>query len=147
MKLTVQVKLQPTPQQAQSLLDTLQCANDAANYVSEWAWQHRTFRKYPMQKALYYRIKDEFGLSAQIVVRVIAKVSDAYKVDRKTKRVFRKHGSIAYDCRILRWYQASSQVTMSTVDGRIRLGYRSDERARRLLLCQQGETDLLIRDG
>ena len=61
MKLTVQVKLQPTPQQAQSLLDTLQCANDAANYVSEYSWQNRTFGKYAIQKALYYRIKDKLA--------------------------------------------------------------------------------------
>lgn len=147
MKLTVQVKLQPTPQQAQSLLDTLRCANDAANYVSEYSWQNRTFGRYAIQKALYYRIKNAFGLSAQAVVRLIAKVSDAYKVDSKTKRIFRKHGSIAYDSRILRWYQERSEVTMNTISGRERIPYQSDERARRLLKCQQGETDLLLRDG
>ncbi len=147
MKLTVQVKLQPTPEQTRSLRETLERANDAANYVSEWVWQNSTFRQYAIQKALYYRVKDEFELSAQIVVRVIAKVADAYKLDKKRKRTFRKHGSIAYDKRILRWYQAPSEVTMNTVDGRIRLGYQSDERARRLLLSQLGETDLLLRDG
>ncbi len=150
--MTVQVKLQPTPQQASSLLDTLHRANDAANYVSEWAWQNRTFGKYAIQKALYYRIKDEFALSSQMVVRVIAKVSAAYKSDRqhkrtRTKRVFRKYGSIAYDSRLLHWYQTRSEVTINTLCGRERIPYQSDERARQMLLCQQGETDLLLRDG
>jgi len=36
---------------------------------------------------------------------------------------------------------------MNTLDGRIQVGYQSDERTRRLLLCQQGETDLILRDG
>lgn len=147
MKLTAQVKLQPTPQQARSLHETLERANCATNFVSEWAWQNRTFGQYTIQKALYYRIKDEFGLSAQIVVRVIAKVADAYKLDKARKRTFRMHGSIAYDSRILRWYQDKSHVTLNTIDGRIRIPYQSDERARRLLLSQQGETDLLMRDG
>jgi RAB protein geranylgeranyltransferase component A len=64
------------------LRETLEKANDAANYVSEWAWQNRTLGQYTLHKALYYRVKDEFGLSAQIVVRVIAKVADAYKLDK-----------------------------------------------------------------
>jgi IS605 OrfB family transposase len=147
MKLTAIVKLQPTPEHAQSLRETLEKANDAANYVSEWAWQNLTFGQYTLHKALYYRVKAEFGLSAQIVVRVIAKVADTYKLDKKTKRVFRKHGSIAYDDRILRWYQAKSEVTLNTLSGRMRIPYLSDERTRRLLQNQQGETDLILRDG
>lgn len=147
MKLTVAVKLTPTPEQARTLLRTLQCANDAANMVSEWVWQNRTFGQYAIHNSLYYRLRDEFGLSAQLVVRVIAKVADAYKLDKKRKRTFRRHGSIAYDSRILNWYQAKSEVTMNTLDGRIRLSYLSDERARRLLQNQQGETDLLYKDG
>lgn len=55
MKLTVQVKLCPSPQQASSLLQTLERANDAANFVSNWSFQHRTFHKYSVQKALYFR--------------------------------------------------------------------------------------------
>ncbi len=150
MKLTVTVKLQPSEEQAHSLRETLERANDAANYVSEWAWQNRTFGQYTLHKALYYRVKDEFGLSAQIVVQVFAKVADAYKLnkgEKKSKRTFRKHGSIAYDDRILRWYQHKSEVTMNTLTGRVRIPYQSDERARRLLQNQQGETDLILRDG
>ena len=147
MKLTAAVKFQPSQDQVSALLRTLEAANDAANYISEWAWQNRTFGQYTIHKALYYRVKGVFGLSAQLVVRVIAKVADAYKLNKERKRLFVKHGSIAYDSRILRWYQARSEVTMNTVEGRIRLPYQSDERARRLLLSQQGETDLLLRDG
>ncbi len=141
------VKLQPTAEQACALLHTLGCANDAANKISEWAWQNRTFGQYALHKALYYRIKDEFGLSAQLVVRVIGKVADAYKLDKQTKRTFRKHGSIAYDSRILRWYQAKSEVTLSTLDGRQRIPYQSGDRGRRLLQNQQGETDLLYKEN
>ena len=147
MKLTATVKLQPTLHQANALRDTIERANHAANYCSEWAWQNRTFGQYSLHNALYYRLRDEFALPAQIVVRLVAKVADAYKVDRKCKRVFRNLGSIAYDSRLLNWYQAKSQVTMTTLSGRERISYLSDERTRRLLLSQQGETDLILRDG
>ena len=147
MKLTATVKLQPTLHQANALRDTIVRANHAANYASEWAWQNRTFGQYSLHNALYYRLRDEFALPAQIVVRLVAKVADAYKVDRKCKRVFRNLGSIAYDSRLLNWYQAKSQVTMTTLSGRERISYLSDERTRRLLLSQQGETDLILRDG
>jgi putative transposase len=147
VKLAVQVKLCPSPEQAASLLQTLECANDAANFVSNWSWQHRTFHKYSVQKALYFRIKDLFLLPSQSILRVIAKVSDAYKTDRRRKRVFRTHGSIPYDSRILHGYYGSSEVTITTLSGRERVPYLSDEHARRMLLSQQGETDLVFREN
>jgi IS605 OrfB family transposase len=145
VRLTVQVKLCPSITQAASLLQTLECANDAANFISNWSWQHRTFHRYSVQKALYFRIKDQFLLPSQSILRVIAKVSDAYKVDRKRKRAFRTHGSIPYDSRILHWYQEHSQVSIITLSGRERIPYLCDERGRRMLLSQQGETDLVFR--
>ena len=36
-----------------------------------------------------------------MLVRSVAKVADAYKLDKKTKRTFRPLGSIAYDARIM----------------------------------------------
>ena len=38
-----------------------------------------------------------------MVVRCIAKVADAYKLDRKRKRSFQALGSVAYDARIPKW--------------------------------------------
>ncbi len=95
--MTVAVKLQPSDEQARALLLTLEIANNAANYISEYAWCNRVFRQYDLHKALYYEVKSRFGLSAQVVVRVLAKVADAYKLDRKKQREFRNRGSIAYD--------------------------------------------------
>jgi putative transposase len=43
MKLTAQLKLLPTPEQADSLKRTLEAANAACNYISNMAWETRTF--------------------------------------------------------------------------------------------------------
>jgi putative transposase len=145
VRLTVQLKLVTTPEDHTALLATLERANDAANAISETAWQMRTFGQFALQKATYYDIKARFGLTAQLVVRVTAKVVDAYKLDRGRLRVFRRHGSIAYDDRILRY--GGDRVSIWTVEGRRQIPFVCDERARKLLAFRQGESDLVLRDG
>lgn len=101
MKLTAKVKLQPTTEQHSSLLKTLETANDACNYISGVAWGTRTFGKFAIQKIVYQDVRATFALAAQMALRCISKVTDAYKLDKLTKRTFRPHGSIAYGARIL----------------------------------------------
>jgi putative transposase len=84
-------------------------------------------------------------LAAQVVVRLEAKVTDAYKLDQKRQRVFQPHGAISYDDRILRWYPDS--VSIWTTAGRQRIPFMADAHARKLLATQQGESDLVYRDG
>ena len=147
MKLIAQVKLQPTEQKADALLDTLEKANAACNYISNVAWDIRTFRQYDLHHACYYDVREAFGLSAQVTVRAEAKVADAYKLDRKHKRVFKKHGSIAYDERILSWRMEDQTVNIWTTDGRQRIPFLAGERQLELLECRQGQADLILRDG
>ena len=61
---------------------------------------------------------ERYGLSAQMTVRLLAKVADAYKLDRKRQRVFHPHGSIAYDNRILAWKLDAQTVRIWTIAGR-----------------------------
>lgn len=147
MKLIAQVKLQPTPEQADALKRTLETANAAANYVSGQAWETQTFRQYDLHHLCYSTVREQFGLSAQVTVRVLAKVADAYKLDRKAKRVFRLTGGIAYDDRILSWKLPKLEVSIWTVDGRLRVPFVAGERQRQMLETRQGESDLvLVRD-
>src|SRR5262245_59169779 len=103
MKLIAQVKLLPTKEQAKLLKLTLEQANAACNAISQLAWQSKTFGQYAIHKAFYSQIRERFGLSAQVVVRCIGKVADAYKLDKDRQRRFQPLGAIAYDDRILTW--------------------------------------------
>ena len=145
MKLTAQVKLQPTPDQANALKRTLAQANAACNYVSAVAWERHTFGQYKLHGLVYREVRDRFGLSAQVTVRCEAKVADAYKLDRKTKRTFKPTGSIAYDDRILSWNLAKSTVSIWTTAGRMTIPFVGGERQRKLLQTRQGESDLVLR--
>ena len=148
MHLVAQLKLTPTPEQADLLRRTLETANAAANAVSTHAHATKTFRTYDLHRACYYDIRHRFGLTAQMAVRVLAKVGDSYKTgDHHSKRTFRPHGSIAYDSRILSFNHTAQTVSIWSVEGRQMMAFVCGERQRRLLEHQRGETDLVLRNG
>lgn len=147
MKLTAQVKLLPTLEQSQALKETLQIANVACNHISAYAWEKKIFGQYALHGALYHQVKEQFGLTAQMVIRCEGKVGDAYKLDKKKLRQFKKHGSIPFDDRILRWYIDRGEVSIWTMQGRQRIPFVCGDRQRKLLASRQGESDLVYSEG
>ena len=144
MKLIAQVKLLPTPEQAVALKRTLELANAACDFVSKQAWQSKTFKQYDLHHLCYRDVREKFALSAQMVVRCIAKVADAYKLDKDTRRKFKPTGSIAYDDRIVSWRISDSTISIWTVEGRLRIPFVCGERQRELLNRRRGESDLVF---
>ncbi len=142
VKITAQLKLQPTPEQALLLMQTLERANAACTFISQVAWDSRTFGKFPLQKLCYESVREQFGLGAQMVIRCIAKVADAYKLDRDVQRSFRPTSAIAYDDRILSYALPDSSVSIWTLDKRQSIPFVCGVRQRALLASHQGETDL-----
>jgi len=147
MKLTAQIKLLPTPEQAQTLLKTIEMANAACNYISDRAWEINVFSQFPLHKLIYREIRDTFQLSAQVVVRCISKVADAYKLDRKAKRAFKQHGAIAFDNRILSFSLERKEVSIWTIGGRQHIPFSAGKRQLELLSGQRGESDLCYIKG
>lgn len=147
MQLTAKAKLQPTDAQADSLKRTLEIANEACDYISQVAWDTRTFGKFQLQKLVYGDVRSTFDLTAQVVIRCIAKVTDAYKRDRRTRRTFKPHGSIAYDVRILSWKLDKNEISIWTVDGRQAIPFVCRERDKELLSGKRGESDLCLIRG
>lgn len=145
VKLTIGLKLQPTKEQAELLKNTLRQANEAANECSRIAWKEQVFSQFKLQAIAYRYIRESFSLSAQMVVRVIAKVADAYKLDKHRQRGFRPDGSIAYDDRILSF--KSDSVSIWTTGGRQKIPFVCGDRERVLLADRQGESDLVYRKG
>ena len=147
MKLTAQIKLLPTPEQAQALLKTLEVANSACNDISNRAWDFNVFSQFPLHKMIYREIRDTFQLSAQVVVRCISNVADAYKSDHKAKHIFKQHGAIAFDNRILSFSLERKEVSIWTIDGRQHIPFSAGKRQLELLSGQRGESDLCYIKG
>ena len=136
-----------TREQADALKRTMQAANAVCDSISAWAWENQTFGQYPLHKAQYAIQRAESGLTAQVVVRAIGKVADAYKLDKRTQRTFQTTGAVAFDDRILNWYVDKGQVSIWSVDGRLKLPFVCGDYQRGLLAFRQGEADLAFVGG
>jgi IS605 OrfB family transposase len=146
MKPTVLVKLAPTAEQHAALLRTLEAFNSACNEIAATAFAEHSASKIDLQKLVYYDIRQRFGLSAQMTIRAIAKVAEAYKRDKSIKPSFRPHGAMVYDERICS-FSAADRVSLLTLDGRVAVPFRFGAYAKGMLARKRGQADLLYRNG
>ena len=146
MKLVANIKLLPTPEQETLLQQTLERCNEACNWLSGVAFETKTFRHFALQKIAYRETRERFGLTAQVAVRCLAKVADAYKIDTDTQRQFRPHSAQPFDDRIFR-FLSDEQLSIWTLGGRQRISYVCGDHQRRLLAHRKGEVDLMLVRG
>jgi len=147
MKLIARIKLQPTPEQRALLLQTLEAANAACNYVSAVAWNKRVFGQFALHKLCYQDVRAQFGLGADVAVRVFAKVADAYKLDKRTQRTFKPHGAFPFNDRLVSYKLDKRIVSIWTMDGRQKMPFVVSDHAAKLLEGLRGECDLIYRKG
>lgn len=169
MKLVVQVKLQPTPEQASALEATLRACNTAASEVAVVARETGVYRNYDLRKHVYQDIKDDHRLGAQAAQHVIKKVCDSYKTLKSNLRAgnygppdskryhrvstepigFRWQAAQPYDARMLSWQTDARTVSLWTVTGRLKnVAYTgSPDQLKAVAELPVGESDLVHRDG
>ena len=144
MKLTLKIKLLPTDEQADLLLDTMKEANTVCSAISDVAWEKRIFNNFKLHHEIYHAYKATFKLSSQVLVRCIAKVADAYKLDKKVKRQFKPLGSIAYDSRIMT-YKPNNIVSLWCIGGRQKINFVCHNP--NYIPYIKGEADLVYKKG
>src|SRR5262245_6723111 len=94
MKLTLQLQLLPDEVQAASLRATMERFNEAANWLAGHAFALKLANKIELQKLHYRELRQRFELSAQMAVRCIAQVCEAYKRDKAKRPTFRPHAAV-----------------------------------------------------
>lgn len=144
MKLTLKIKLLPADEQGKALLKTIKEANSCCNAISKIAWEKKVFNQFKIHHEVYHSLKATLNLSAQVLVRCISKVCDAYKLDKKTKRTFKPLGAITYDSRILT-YKTDSIVSIWSVGGRLKMPFVCHNQ--KYLPYIKGEADLVFNKG
>jgi IS605 OrfB family transposase len=169
VKLTVQVKLLPTPVQAAALEATLRACNEAASWVGGVAFEKDMKRNFALREHTYDQIKARWNLGAQAAQHVIKKACDAYATLRANLRAgnlgrpgskryrrateksvtFRPEAAQPYDDRMLSWQIAQRRVSIWTVSGRVKdvAFTASPEQLATVELYRKGESDLVCRDG
>ncbi|WP_433473445.1 RNA-guided endonuclease InsQ/TnpB family protein [Spirillospora sp. CA-142024] len=170
MKLVVQIKLLPTPEQAAALEATLRAVNEAAARVSAVAFEHFGLRasERELRKLCYGELRAQ-GFGAQAAQHIIKRVVDAYTALRggirsgrlggpQSKRRckaeskpigFRPDAAHIYDDRCLSWQIDARTVSIWTIKGRVkRVRFTgSANQLKQLAEYRKGESDLVFRDG
>ncbi|MEU8150990.1 transposase [Nonomuraea sp. NPDC048901] len=148
----VQLRLTPTPAQADSLAAAVLLCNQAATVVSRLAWQHRVFAVVELHRLAYYEVRARVaGLGAQAAVRAIARVAGAYanrRASKKRAHIFRPHGAVPYDARLMSWNRDARMVSLWTPTGRVTVTFTGrPEDLKAVDTLPVGEADLICRRG
>jgi putative transposase len=146
MKLTVQVKLLSTPEQAEALLATMQSMNAAATFAARAGFEHGVFGQVSIHGLVYYTIRERFRLGAQHAVRAISKAVEAFARDKTIYPVFDPLGAVPLDDRLYRLI-GLQEASINTTSGRIKLPFVVGDYFAGMLSRKMGAADLVYRDG
>src|SRR6266480_5666508 len=146
MKQTLLLKLVPTAEQSNALLDTMHQFNAAANYVASVAWASKTANTFALQKLVYGELRVPFKLPAQLAIRCISKASEAYKRDKSIQPTFKPEGAIVYDPRVMS-LKGLTHVSLLTLQGRVLVPFRVGGYQESRMDAIKGQADLLYRQG
>ena len=146
MKIVLQIKLLPDVTQHAALKDTMRVFNEACNYIAEVAFQEQCASKFVLQKQVYDDVRQQFGLSAQLTIRAIAKVVEAYKRDKSKQCFFKPTGAVVYDQRILS-FKGLEAASILTLPGRLTVAMHMGEYQRLQFGRGHGQADLVLVDG
>jgi predicted transposase len=146
MKQTISLKLEPTSEQYQSLLRTMEAFNRGCQYVADVAYEKRIANKVRIQPIVYSELRTRFGLSSQMAVRAISKAIEAYKRDKRIHCRFDLHGAMVYDQRIMS-FKGLTHVSLLTLTGRERIPIRFGAYQAARMDRIQGQADLVLRNG
>jgi|SRR5262252_1269430 len=146
MKLTLQLKLVPTPAQHTALLDTMHAFNAAASHAAQVGFAAHVFSQQAIHARCYRELRDRFGLSAQMAVRAIGKAVETFRRDKRVCPIFRPDGAMTYDERLLGW-KGPAHVSLLTLGGRAIVAMVYGEYQAGFLKRLKGQVDLVYRDG
>lgn len=116
--MTLQTQILPDKEQATKLAATMAAFNAAADWLAGEAFQLQSANKVKLQHLYYKQLRADFSLSAQMAVRCIAQVCEAFSRDRSKRPHFRKYASIPYDQRLMS-FKGLDRVSLLTLDGRV----------------------------
>ncbi len=120
--------------------------NRASNFLAKEALELKLANKYELQKLFYQEMRSRFNVNSQFVIRIIGKVSEAYKKYKSIQPRFRPNGAFQYDQRNLTWKNGIDSVSLITLNGRIKLATRVGEYQRERAGGLRGQADLIYRN-
>jgi putative transposase len=117
VKLTLQAQLLPDGDKAIKLSAMMRAFNAAADWLAGEDFRLKTANKVELQQLYYRQLRDDFGISAQMTIRCIAQVCEAYGRDKSIRPRFRKYAGVPYDQRLMS-FKGVDRVSLLTLEGR-----------------------------
>ena len=146
MKQTMRLKLTPTTEQAQALLETMHAFNAACDYIAAQAYAAQVANKFALQKMTYGELRTTYHLPAQLAIRAISKTTDTYKRDKSMQPHFRPEGALVFDERVMS-FKGLTTVSLLTISGRVLVPFRIGAYQEARMGAIKGQADLLYRNG
>jgi putative transposase len=119
--LTVSCKLQVTPEQSAKIDGTITAFAAACEYVNQTV-QPTLMNELAIQSLVYHDVRARFGLSAQLAIHAIRRVSGNRKTAKKDGKPVGSFAptSATYDARTFSFREKDWTVSLTTIDGRER---------------------------
>jgi putative transposase len=122
-KRTIRCQMAPTQPMIEALDRTCEAFAWACNAILERALAEGISNNVKLHRLVYRTIREDYGLSANLVVRAIRRVSAAIhaaKRRQRTPKQFRPT-SIDYDARIFDYRERDETVSLTTMGGRLHI--------------------------
>lgn len=116
---TVKCKLEPTKEQADSLQKTLIEFADACNKILQVALEEKKYRAFDLHHLCYRQIRENSNLTANHVVRALARVAASFGKGKKPPKSF-KPTPVDLDARLFSYNPHLETVSVSSVEGRLK---------------------------
>lgn len=144
--LTVSCKVQVTTEQVAKIDATLQAFADACEYVNKTA-PPTLVNELAMQSLVYHSVRALFGLSSQLAIHAVRRVSGNRKTAKQKGFAVRKFAatSATYDVRTFSFREKDWTVSLTLIGGRERFILKIGNYQRGLLKGQNPKTATLVK--
>jgi IS605 OrfB family transposase len=144
--LTVSCKLQASEKQAAKIEETLRAFADACIWVNKEVKPTLT-NELAMQSLVYNDVRARFGLSAQLAIHAIRRVSGNRKTAKQKNKPVKKFAatSATYDVRTFSFREKDWTVSLTLIGGRERFSLAIGNYQRGLLTGQTPKTATLVK--
>lgn len=137
---TVKCKLEVSTQEREAILETISKFTSACNDALDIAREQKIWNKYKLHHLCYYKLKERYGLTANYIIRAIARVCT--KRQRRPKSF--KIGSLDLDKDLFRFIERGELISLSTVQGRLKIKLAIGNFQRGLLKGQKPTSATLV---
>ncbi len=150
MQRTIRIQLQPNIETAKVLSQTIEQYTWSFNAVCKHGWENDLVNGVELHKATYYNHRTITGLPSQLVCAARVKATEALKSVKTLKKKGKtvkcptsKRCPIRYDARSYTIWFDRCDVTILSINGRVKLGFEVAEYYRQYLKWKNTSADLL----